>query len=241
MQDNTKLSFQRILLKLSGEAFLGAEQLGIDFAALNRMGREIAELVKLGVEVGIVLGGGNIFRGAALAQYGFNRITCDQMGMLATIMNGLALRDVLHELKLTTHLMSALPISGVVQKYDVCLAKHYLAQKQVVIFGGGTGNPFFTTDSAAALRGIEINADIILKATKVNGVYSADPAIDPQAEFFKHITYQEVLDRKLEVMDLVAICLCREHNKQLRVFNMNEAKVLCAIVCGSEVGTLVTN
>lgn len=231
--------YKRILLKLSGEELMGDEGFGIDPKVLDRMALEIGQLVGIGVQVGLVIGGGNLFRGAALNAAGMERVTGDHMGMLATVMNALAMRDALERTNISSHVMSAIPMSGVVEHYDRRLAISYLKDGDVVIFAAGTGNPFFTTDSAACLRGIEINANVVLKATKVDGVYSADPMLEPSAELFQRLTYDEVLDKKLEVMDLTAICLCREHNLPLRVFRMSKSGALLNLVVGGDEGTLI--
>lgn len=231
--------YTRILLKLSGEALAGEQGFGIDPKVLDKMALAIGQLVGIGVQVGIVIGGGNLFRGAALNAAGLDRVTGDHMGMLATVMNALAMRDALERSNIHSRVMSAIPMSGVVEHYDRRLAISYLSQGCVVLFGAGTGNPFFTTDSAACLRGIEIDADIVLKATKVDGIYSADPKIDPNAVKYDRITYDEALDKKLEVMDLTAICLCRDHNMPMRVFEMDKSGALLSIVRGGDEGTLV--
>ncbi len=231
--------YDRILLKLSGEALTGAADFGIDPKVLDRMAVEIGQLVEIGVQVGLVIGGGNLFRGAALNEAGMDRVTGDHMGMLATVMNALAMRDALERAGIPTRVMSAIPMSGVVEHYDRRTAIRHLKNGDVVIFSAGTGNPFFTTDSAACLRGIEINANLVLKATKVDGVYSADPVKDPKAQKYTSLTYDEVLDKKLGVMDLTAICLSRDHNMPLRVFNMNKAGALFAILTGKDEGTLI--
>jgi len=231
--------YDRILLKLSGEALTGAADFGIDPKVLDRMAVEIGQLVEIGVQVGLVVGGGNLFRGAALHEAGMDRVTGDHMGMLATVMNGLAMRDALERAGIPTRVMSAIPMSGVVEHYDRRTAIRHLKNGDVVIFSAGTGNPFFTTDSAACLRGIEINANLVLKATKVDGVYSEDPIKNPQAEKYACLTYDEVLDKKLGVMDLTAICLSRDHNMPVRVFNMNKAGALFAILTGKDEGTLI--
>ena len=203
------------------------------------MALEIGQLVGIGVQVGLVIGGGNLFRGAALNQAGMDRVTGDHMGMLATVMNALAMRDALERTNISSHVMSAIPMSGVVEHYDRRRAIRYLKDGDVVIFAAGTGNPFFTTDSAACLRGIEIEANVVLKATKVDGVYTADPMLDPSATLYDHLTYDEVLDKKLGVMDLTAICLCREHNMPLRVFRMSKQGALLNLVVGGDEGTLI--
>jgi uridylate kinase len=231
--------YKRILLKLSGEELMGEEGFGIDPKVLDRMALEIGQLVGIGVQVGLVIGGGNLFRGAALNEAGMDRVTGDHMGMLATVMNALAMRDALERTNISSHVMSAIPMSGVVEHYDRRRAIRYLKDGDVVIFSAGTGNPFFTTDSAACLRGIEIEADVVLKATKVDGVYTADPMKDPTAELYDHLTYDQVLDKKLGVMDLTAICLCREHNMPLRVFRMSKQGALLNLVVGGNEGTLI--
>ena len=231
--------YKRILLKLSGEELMGEEGFGIDPKVLDRMALEIGQLVGIGVQVGLVIGGGNLFRGAALNAAGMDRVTGDHMGMLATVMNALAMRDALERTNISSHVMSAIPMSGVVEHYDRRRAIRYLKDGEVVIFSAGTGNPFFTTDSAACLRGIEIDANVVLKATKVDGVYSADPMLHPDAELYSNLTYDQVLDKKLGVMDLTAICLCREHNMPLRVFRMSEQGALLNLVVGGDEGTLI--
>ena len=232
--------YQRILLKLSGEA-LGVEGIGIDPKVLDRTALEVGQLVGIGVQVGLVIGGGNLFRGAVLNEAGLDRVTGDHMGMLATVMNALAMRDALERANIHTVVMSAIPMSGVVEHYDRRLAIRNLEKGNVVVFSAGTGNPFFTTDSAACLRGIEINADIVLKATKVDGVYSDDPGINPDATKYTELTYDEVLDKQLGVMDLTAICLARDHEMPLRVFDMNETGALRNAVVGEDEGTLIVN
>jgi uridylate kinase len=230
--------YRRILLKLSGEA-LGVDGVGIDPKVLDRMALEIGQLVGIGVQVGLVIGGGNLFRGAQLSAAGLDRVTGDHMGMLATVMNALAMRDALERARIHTVVMSAIPMSGVVEHYDLRLAIRHLEQGDVVIFSAGTGNPFFTTDSAACLRGIEIEADIVLKATKVDGVYSADPLIEPNAIKFDHLTYDDVLEKQLGVMDLTAICLARDHSMPLRVFAMTQNGALRNAIVNDNEGTLI--
>jgi len=231
--------YKRILLKLSGEELMGDEGFGIDPKVLDRMALEIGQLVGIGVQVGLVIGGGNLFRGAALSAAGLDRVTGDHMGMLATVMNALAMRDALERSNISNHVMSAIPMSGVVDHYDRRKAIRYLESGDVVIFSAGTGNPFFTTDSAACLRGIEVEANIVLKATKVDGVYTADPAKDPTATRYDRLTYDKVLEQKLGVMDLTAICLCREHDMPVRVFRMDKQGALLNIVVGGDEGTLI--
>ena len=231
--------YKRILLKLSGEALTGQESFGIDPAVLDQMALEIGQLVGIGVQVGLVVGGGNLFRGAALQTAGLDRVTGDHMGMLATVMNALALRDALERSNISTQVMSAIPMSGVVDHYDRRKALRALSNGDVVIFAAGTGNPFFTTDSSACLRGIEVGAELVLKATKVDGVYSADPMKVADAVKYDRLTYDEVLDKKLEVMDLTAICLCRDHDMPVRVFEMEKQGALLNIVRGGDDGTLI--
>ena len=231
--------YKRILLKLSGEALTGQESFGIDPKILDQMALEVGQLVGIGVQVGLVVGGGNLFRGAALQAAGLDRVTGDHMGMLATVMNALALRDALQRSNISTQVMSAIPMSGVVDHYDRRKAIRALGNGDVVIFAAGTGNPFFTTDSSACLRGIEVDAEVVLKATKVDGVYSADPMKFPDAIRYDRLSYDEVLDKKLEVMDLTAICLCRDHNMPVRVFEMEKRGALLNIVRGGDEGTLI--
>jgi uridylate kinase len=239
MANKATPKYQRILLKLSGEA-LGQNGIGIDPKVLDRMALEIGQLVGIGVQIGLVIGGGNLFRGAALSAAGLDRVTGDHMGMLATVMNALAMRDALERARIRTVVMSAIPMSGVVEHYDRRLAIRHLEKGNVVIFSAGTGNPLFTTDSAACLRGIEIDADIVLKGTKVDGIYSADPNVDPNAVKFDHLTYDEVLERQLGVMDLTAILLARDHDMPLRVFNMETSGTLRNAIVDENEGTLVT-
>ncbi len=231
--------YNRILLKLSGEALTGDAEFGIDPKVLDRMAVEVGQLIGLGVEVGMVIGGGNLFRGAELHAAGMERVTGDHMGMLATVMNALAMRDALERASIATRVMSAIPMSGVVEHYDRRTAIRHLKANDVVIFSAGTGNPFFTTDSAACLRGIEIDADLILKATKVDGVYSADPKLFPDAVKYDTLTYDEVIEKKLGVMDLTAICLSRDHQIPIKVFNMNRPGALLENVLGKQDGTLI--
>lgn len=232
--------YRRILLKFSGEALMGNTQFGIDPNVLDRLAKEVSEVLELGVQVAVVIGGGNLFRGAALSKAGLNRITGDYMGMLATMMNALALRDAFERMKMSTRILSAISMDGVVDHYDRRKALHHLKQGRVVIFAGGTGNPLVTTDSAASLRGIEIDADAILKATNVDGVYSADPNKDPNAKMYHYLTYREALEKELAVMDAAAFLQCRDHNMTLRVFNINKPKALLRVILGSnDEGTIV--
>lgn len=236
----SKPIYKRILLKLSGEALQGDEGFGIDPSILDRMAVEIKELIEMGVEVGIVLGGGNLFRGAKLAKAGMNRVVGDHMGMLATVMNGLALRDALHRADVNAKLMSAFQLNGICDTYNWSEAIKMLREKRVVIFSGGTGSPFFTTDSAACLRGIEIEADVVLKATKVDGVYDKDPAKFADAKLFSNLTYAEVIDQELKVMDLAAFTLARDHDMPIRVFNMVKPGALRQVILGTTEGTTIT-
>lgn len=233
--------YKRILLKLSGEALQGDEGFGIDPTVLDRMAQEIKELIDMGVQVAVVIGGGNLFRGAGLAKAGMNRVVGDHMGMLATVMNGLAMRDALHRIEVNARLMSAIPLNGVCDDYRWTEAISLLKHGKVVILSAGTGNPFFTTDSAACLRGIEIEADVVLKATKVDGVYSADPVKDPNATLYKTLNYEKVLDDELKVMDLAAFTLARDHNLPICVFNMNKSGALRRVILGESEGTLINN
>ncbi|MFT6269361.1 MAG: uridylate kinase [Alphaproteobacteria bacterium] len=239
MSVSPKPAYRRLLLKLSGEALMGEESFGIDPKVLDRMAEEIKELVELGIEVGLVIGGGNLFRGEGLAKAGMNRVVGDHMGMLATVMNGLAMRDALHRAFVNAKLMSAIPLNGVCDSYNWTDAIKMLKSGRVVIFAAGTGNPFFTTDSAACLRGIEIEADVVLKATKVDGVYDSDPAKNPEAVLYKHLSYNEVLDKELKVMDLAAFTLARDHSIPIRVFNMTKPGCLKRVVLGESEGTLI--
>lgn len=237
MEKKSKPIYQRILLKLSGEALQG--QQSIDAKKLDAICSEIINVVKLGVQVAVVMGGGNIIRGADLCTSDLDRVTADQMGMLATVINGLALRDALKRRSVAAQVMSALAVPGLVDFFDRTKANAALQQANVVIFVGGTGNPLVTTDSAAALRGIEVDADIVLKATKVDGVFAADPIKNPNAKSYSSLTYDEVIEQRLGIMDLNAILLCKEHQLPLRVFNMSKQDALLHIVQGEEIGTLI--
>lgn len=241
MSTNPKPSYRRILLKLSGEALMGDEPFGIDAKVLDRMAQEIKEILELGVQVGLVIGGGNLFRGEGLAKAGMNRVVGDHMGMLATVMNGLAMRDALHRTYVNARLMSAIELAGVCDSYNWAEAISLLKSGRVVIFSAGTGNPFFTTDSAACLRGIEIEAEVVLKATKVDGVYSDDPVKNPEATKYDQLDYADVLRKELKVMDLAAFTLARDHGLPIRVFNMNKPGALKAVIMGEDEGTLITH
>lgn len=239
MSNKRDKKYKRILLKLSGEELMGKEGFGIDPKVLDKMALEIGQLVGIGVQVGLVIGGGNLFRGAALSKAGLDRVTGDHMGMLATVMNALAMRDALERSNIASRVMSAIPMSGIVDHYDRRGAIRYLESGEVVIFAAGTGNPFFTTDSAACLRAIEVEAEIVLKATKVDGVYTADPMKDKSATKYDRLTYDVALDKKLEIMDLTAICLCRDQSMPVRVFKMSKVGALLNIVVGGDEGTLI--
>jgi uridylate kinase len=233
--------YRRILLKLSGEALVGSEAYVIDPEVLDRFAGEIRDLADVGVQVALVIGGGNIFRGAGLAAQGMDRVTGDQMGMLATVMNGLAMQDALERLGVAARVMSALKINQVCEDYIRRRAMRHLEKGRVVVFAAGTGNPFFTTDSAASLRAIEVGADLLIKATKVDGIYSADPMVDPGATFYPRISYDRALREGLQVMDTTAIVLCRDHGMPLRVMNINEPGALLRLIRGEDVGSLVVS
>lgn len=232
--------YRRILLKLSGEALMGEASYGIEPTVIKRIAGEIAELSKKGVEIAIVIGGGNIFRGAGLAASGIDRVTADHMGMLATIMNSLAMQDALEQLGMHARVMSAIVINEICEDYIRRRAVRHLEKGRIVIFAAGTGNPFFTTDSAASLRAVEINADLLIKATKVDGIYSADPMLDKTAERYDQLSYDEVIVQKLGVMDTTAIVLCRENKMPLRVLNMLNPGSLMRAALGQNEGTLVS-
>lgn len=232
-------AYQRVLLKLSGEALMGNASFGIDPQIMSRLANEIAEIIKLEVQLGIVVGGGNIFRGAGLTASGIDRVSADYMGMLATVMNGLALQDALQKLAVHARVMSAIRIDAVCEDYIRRRAINHLEKGRVVIFAAGTGNPFFTTDSAASLRAVEIGADIMIKATKVDGVYASDPTQHPNAERFSRLTYNEVLARQLGVMDMTAVVLCRDNNMPLRVLDMGKDRALIQAILGEDEGTLI--
>ncbi len=233
-------TYRRVLIKLSGEALMGNEQYGIDPVVLNRIANEVKDLITASVQVSIVIGGGNIFRGAGLAAEGMDRVSADQMGMLATVINALAIQDALERVGLHARVMSAIKIYEVCEDYIRRRAIRHLEKGRVVILAAGTGNPFFTTDSAASLRAIEIGADLVIKATKVDGVYSADPAMVADPVLYDELDYDDVLRRKLDVMDATAIVLCRDNQMPLRVVNMTTPGTLVRAALGEAVGTLVT-
>ena len=230
---------KRILLKLSGEALMGEDPYGINRQTIDSIVKEIAQVTALGVEVAVVIGGGNIFRGVALGASGMDRATADYMGMLATVMNALALQDAMRRAGLVARVQSALRIDQVVEPYIRPKAIRYLEEGKIVVFAAGTGNPFFTTDTAAALRGAEVGAEIVLKATKVDGVYTSDPAKDPQAKRYDAVTFDEAISRNLKVMDATAFALCRDQKLPIRVFSIFKPGALARIVRGEAEGTLV--
>jgi uridylate kinase len=240
MNDGDRARYSRILVKLSGEALMGEGDYGVDPLVLKRIAGEINDIVQMGVQVAVVIGGGNIFRGAGLARAGMDRVTGDHMGMLATVMNSLAMQDALESFGLYARVMSAIRINQVCEDYIRRRAVRHLEKGRVVIFAAGLGNPFFTTDTAASLRAIEINAEVLLKATKVNGVYSEDPLLNPSAVRYAHLTFDTVLSEKLNVMDATAVVMCRDNRLPLRVFNLNNVGDLTRIVRGEDVGTAVT-
>lgn len=231
--------YQRVLLKLSGEALMGNTGYGIDPQVMRRVANEVRDIVKLGVQLALVIGGGNIFRGAGLTASGIDRVSGDYMGMLATVINGLAMQDALLKVEIDARVMSAIRIEAMCEDYTRRRAINYLRKGRVVIFAAGTGNPFFTTDSAASLRAIEIGADLMIKATKVDGVYAADPITNPNAERFTHLSYNDVLAHQLGVMDTTAIVLCRDNKMPLRVLNMGKPGALKQAILGQEEGTLI--
>ena len=235
-----KPAFKRILLKLSGEALMGDDSYGINRATISRIVGEIKEVVDLGVQVAVVIGGGNIFRGVAPAAEGMDRATADYMGMLATVMNALALQDAMRHIGLKARVQSALNIEQVAEPYIRGKAMRYLEEGRVVIFGAGTGNPFFTTDTAAALRGMEMNAEIVLKATKVDGVYTDDPKTHPEAMRYKTLSFDEAIVKNLKVMDATALTLCRDQKLPISVFSIFKQGALKRVVMGEDEGTRVT-
>jgi uridylate kinase len=231
--------YKRVLLKLSGEALMGNMDYGIDPDMLARVAKEISDVADMGVEVGLVIGGGNIFRGAGLAQSGIERVTGDHMGMLATLMNSLAMQDAIEKLGKQARVMSALRINRVCEEYIQRRAVHHLERSRIVIFAAGTGNPFFTTDTAGCLRAIEMDADIIMKATKVDGVFDSDPVTNPDAKRFETLTFDEVLEKNLKVMDATAVVLCRDNKLPLRIFNLNDVGALPEAIKNPSIGTTV--
>jgi uridylate kinase len=236
---STKLNFHRILLKLSGEALMGDADYGIDPNVIGRLANEVIEVQRAGVEIGLVIGGGNIFRGAGLAAAGMDRVTGDHLGMLATVMNALAMQDAIEKRGGFARVMSAIPIHDVAEDYIRRRAIRHIEKGRIVLFAAGIGNPFFTTDSAAALRAVELGADLLLKATKVDGVYTADPATHHDATRYDALSYDEVIEHKLAVMDTAAIALCRDHGMPLRIYDMTVSGNLMRIMHGESIGTIV--
>ncbi len=239
MSNQLQPIYKRVLLKMSGEALMGGRHTAIDTSTISRIVNEVVEIHSLGVEVAIVIGGGNFFRGAALSELGINRITGDHMGMLATSMNALALRDSFESLSVPVRVLSAIPMSGIVDHFNRRKAIHHLQRKRVVVFAAGTGNPLVTTDSAASLRGIEINADVVIKATNVDGVYDKDPQQYDDAKLYKKLSFKQALKSELKVMDLSAFCQCRDYGMPLRIFNITTAGALMNVILGKDEGTAV--
>lgn len=237
----TAPAYKRILLKLSGEALMGDQGFGISPQTLKYVADEVRSLTEIGVEVAVVVGGGNIFRGIAASSYNMDRTSADHMGMLATVINSLALQDALEKSGIVTRVQTAISMHEMAEPYILRRALRHLEKGRVVIFGAGTGNPYFTTDTAAVLRGQEIHAQILLKATKVNGLYTADPIKDPTATLIRRVTYMEVLERQLKVMDMTAISLAMDNDLPLMVFNLNEAGAMRRIALGEQVGSLISN
>ena len=237
----TSLSYKRLLVKFSGEAVAGDDEHGIDPKILDQMAQSVKDCKELGAQIGIVIGGGNLFRGEKLSNAGMDRVAGDHMGMLATVMNGIALRDALERNGVKTRVMSAIPMPGIVEHFDRRLAIQLLEAGFVVIFTAGTGNPFFTTDTAACLRAIEINADLMLKATKVDGVYSDDPVKNPSAELYDSLSFDEAITKNLKVMDTTALTLARDNSMKIKVFNFEKQGGLLDIVEGKSIGTVISN
>lgn len=233
------MAYKRILLKLSGEALMGDQQYGIDINRVQQYAKDIKSILDQGLEVAIVIGGGNIYRGLSAEKAGMDRVQADYMGMLATVINSMALQDALEKLDITTRLLTAIKMEQICEPFIRRRAVRHLEKGRVVIFGAGTGNPYFTTDTAASLRAIEINADVVLKGTRVDGIYSADPLKDPSAERFESLTFQEVFNRGLNVMDMTAFTLCQENNLPIIVFDMNKEGNLARLAKGESIGTIV--
>lgn len=238
-QESRKPAYSRVLLKLSGEALMGDDAFGINRETIERIVKEIAEVTQMGVELAVVIGGGNIFRGVAGGAAGMDRATADYMGMLATVMNSLALADAMGASGVTVRVMSAIGIEEVVEPYVRPKALQYLEEGKVIVFAAGTGNPFFTTDTAAALRGAEIGAELVLKATKVDGVYTSDPKLDPDAQRYEHLTFDEAMSRNLGIMDATAFALCRDQKLPVSVFSIFKPGALKKIILGENEGTMV--
>ena len=239
MPDKTNPKYKRIVLKFSGEALLGQLEYGIDNEILHYLATEIKPVIDRKVQIGLIVGGGNFFRGANLLENGVERITGDHMGMIATLLNALAMRDVFLKENIKTTIMSALPIQGIIPRFNLEKANNFLQQNHLLILAGGTGNPLVTTDTALGLRGVELKADLLLKATNVDGIYSADPKKNRSAKLYDTLTYAEILEKELAVMDLAAFVMCRDHNMKLRVFNMHKKGALLNIILGKAEGTLV--
>ncbi len=238
--DSPQPAYKRVLLKLSGEALMGEDAFGINRATLERIVAEIGEVARMGVEMGVVIGGGNIFRGVAPGAAGMDRATADYMGMLATVMNALALQDAMRQVGLVSRVLSALNIEQVAEPYIRGKAMRYLEEGKIVIFAAGTGNPFFTTDTAAALRGMEMNAEIVIKATKVDGVYTEDPRLNPAATRYDRLSFDEAIQRNLKVMDATALTLCRDQKLPISVFSIFKQGALKRLILGGDEGTLVS-
>ena len=236
----TEVKHKRILLKFSGESVAGSDEHGIDPKILDQMAESVKSCKSIGTEIGIVIGGGNLFRGEKLNQAGMDRVAGDHMGMLATVMNGIALRDALERAGIKTRVMSAISMSGIVEHYDRRLAIQLLNDGFVVIFTAGTGNPFFTTDTAGCLRAIETEADLMLKATRVDGVYDSDPETNKEAKLFNELSFDDAISKNLKVMDATALTLARDHKLPIKVFNVNEHDALKNIICGKNIGTLIS-
>ena len=235
----TNPSYRRVLIKISGEALMGNIEFGIETSMMSRVAKEIAEVTEMGIEVALVIGGGNIFRGQGLAEAGIDRVTGDHMGMLATVMNSLAMQDALEKIGKQCRVMSAIRINRVCEEYVRRRAIRHLEKGRIVIFAAGTGNPFFTTDTAGCLRAVEVEADVMMKATKVDGVFDSDPAKNPEAKRYQTLTYAEAIENNLGVMDMTAIVLCRDNKLPLRVFNLNEQGALPAAMKDHSIGTTV--
>ena len=236
----TSLSYKRLLVKFSGEAVAGDDDHGIDPKILDQMAQSVKDCKELGAQIGIVIGGGNLFRGEKLSRAGMDRVAGDHMGMLATVMNGIAFRDALERAGIKTRVMSAISMSGIVEHYDRRLAIQLLSDGYVVIFTAGTGNPFFTTDTAGCLRAIETQSDLMLKATRVDGVYDSDPEINSDAIFYPELSFDDAISQNLKVMDATALTLARDHKLPIKVFNVNTKDALKDIICGEKIGTLIS-
>jgi uridylate kinase len=239
MKKTSPLRYNKILLKLSGESLMGSKSFGIDSDVLEQISGEVEKVVKLGVEIGLVIGGGNIYRGLSAGKQGIDRVTGDQMGMLATVINALAVQNALEKHGIKTRVQTAIRMEEIAEPFILRRAVRHLEKKRVVIFAAGTGSPYFTTDTAAALRAIEVKADVIIKGTRVDGVYDSDPEKNPEAKMYKKLTYLDVLEQDLRVMDLTAITLCQENSLPIKVYNMNKKDNLVKLVKGENIGTLI--